>query len=48
VVDGFSALALCPPGDLFPCEGNGLVDLDDIFAVLNAFAGFAACSVPCS
>lgn len=33
--------------DIAPCEGNGRIDIDDIIAVLNAFSGNYACSVPC-
>jgi len=32
--------------DLAPCGGDGLVDLDDIMGVLDAFAGMYACSCP--
>ncbi|MEK6675768.1 MAG: hypothetical protein AABZ47_08950, partial [Planctomycetota bacterium] len=36
--------------DLLPCEGNGFIDLDDLLAILEAFAGEAYsvfCPVPC-
>jgi len=32
--------------DNAPCGGNGIVDLDDIFGVLDAFAGIFACNCP--
>jgi len=32
--------------DNAPCGGNGIVDLDDIFGVLDAFGGTFACSCP--
>jgi len=31
-------------GDLYPCGGDGLIDLDDIFAVLDAFGGKFGCA----
>ncbi len=33
--------------DLAPCGGDGLLDLDDILAVLDAFAQVYACPHPC-
>ncbi len=33
--------------DLAPCGGDGLLDLDDILAVLDAFAQIYACPHPC-
>ena len=37
-----------PYGDLFPCGGNGVVDIDDIVALLNAFSGQrSTCPAPC-
>jgi len=32
--------------DIAPCGGNMTVDVDDISAILDAFAGFYACSCP--
>jgi hypothetical protein len=48
VGDALDAYQLGPGGDaatydISPCGGNGEVDLDDILAVLDAFAGLPAC-----
>jgi len=32
--------------DNAPCGGNGIIDLDDIFGVLDAFAGIIPCNCP--
>lgn len=34
----------CPDADLIPCGGNAVIDIDDIAALLNAFAGVC---LPC-
>ncbi len=33
--------------DVFPCGGNGIIDLDDLLAVLDAFVGEHPCPDPC-
>jgi hypothetical protein len=50
VVDGFSgAFPNCTAGDLdiSPCGGDGGIDLDDILAALDTFAGQPACMDNC-
>jgi len=46
-LDEFVANGLCPQADIFPCGGDGAMDVDDILAMLDAFAGFAHCGCPC-
>lgn len=40
---GFANFTACPNGDISPCGGNGILNLDDILAVLNAFGGANPC-----
>jgi len=48
VLDGFADEGLCPGGDLHPCGGgDGDIDSDDIFAMIDAFGGLFACPSPC-
>ena len=43
IVEYFDMIA-----DIFPCAGNGIVDLDDILAVLAAFSGdYRECAPLC-
>lgn len=44
VLQGFSNFGACMNGDLAPaCNGDGQISLDDILAVLGAFAGGDPC-----
>jgi hypothetical protein len=50
VLDGFQgAFPLCTPTavDVAPCGGDGLINVDDILAVLEALAGRLACPEGC-
>ncbi|MCH7885270.1 MAG: hypothetical protein IIC01_08475, partial [Planctomycetes bacterium] len=48
-VDGDCVNRPIPHGDIFPCEGDGVVDIDDIVAILNAFSqGEPVCPSPCA
>lgn len=49
VLNGFQSYALCPAADIHPpCTGQGIINLDDILAVLAAFAGTNPCFMQCS
>ncbi|MEK6677094.1 MAG: PQQ-dependent sugar dehydrogenase [Planctomycetota bacterium] len=37
----------CSQSDIFPCGGNGVLDLDDVVAFLEAFANNPLCPSPC-
>lgn len=49
VLNGFQNYASCPAADIHPpCTGQGIINLDDILAVLAAFAGTNPCFMQCS
>ncbi len=46
-VDGFADSSACPQGDIYPCGGDGYVDIGDVLAVLRAFQDLFDCPSPC-
>jgi beta-glucanase (GH16 family) len=45
IISGFGdGGASCANGDIYPCTPNGAIDIDDVLAVLDAFAGNPACT----
>jgi DNA-binding beta-propeller fold protein YncE len=47
VADAFVDVGLCPGADVHPCVPDGSVNLDDILAALDSFAGHPVCDAPC-
>ncbi len=44
---GYSDVGVCPQADIFPCGGDGSIELADLLSILDAFAGTYACPHPC-
>jgi hypothetical protein len=47
VLDAYIGAIHCPECDLFPCEGDGCIDLWDLIAELQAFLLMPPCPDPC-
>jgi len=47
VLAGFSDPSAYTGADLYPCGGNGIIDVDDILVEISAFAGTYACLDSC-
>jgi len=44
VLQGFIDFAECPQADIAPCGGDGVLDVDELIAILAAFEGEYLCS----
>ncbi len=48
MVDGYRDPNLCFGSDIAPCGGDGIVELSDVLAILDAYAGIYLCPHECS
>ncbi len=45
---GYNELAACVPGDIWPCNApDGIIELSDVLAMLDAYGGNPPCPDPC-
>ncbi len=45
-LDGFRRTSRCSRADVFPCGGNGIINIEDVLAVIEAFKGNPSCEAP--
>ncbi len=42
-LNGYNIYATCPSADIAPCEGDGVIELSDVLAMLEAYTGADIC-----